>query len=322
MHLGHVSGNYGPAEPIEVAEKENASKTGQSAHSGDTTAFTFLDYSGLGLILMPIEAVGQRWLEDQPISNHTLIAAATAMVTGGVVVAFSKRCKKLADQPRGSLRRDFEALASKAWVWLMVAALIVFGVPLTVSYVSPAKAPAPPALGHDAAPAPPAESTLPKAQLDEARQQIASLREQVASLKEGQKDLLSIGSSAPQGLGFAPINPPEHQIGSTFSIQLAQLLHDLHQPCLLKITNASKSELGGLIYWVLSSGSLSKGPLCGFQPNNSMPNADVPLVKPTSDPGVLVHWKANYPDGEKIADFFDVSNANVRWRRARKSYLD
>jgi hypothetical protein len=123
--------------------------------------------------------------------------------------------------------------------------------------------------------------------------------------------------SAPQGFGFAEATmpPKADPIGSTFSIQLAQLLHGLHQPCLFKITNTSKSELGGVIYWVLSYGNIPSGPLCAFLPNNPLPNADIPLIKPTTDPGIIVHWKISNPDGEKVAHFLEAMGANVHISR-------
>jgi hypothetical protein len=109
---------------------------GHGDTSADTTAFTFLDYCGLGLILMPIEAVGHRCIDDLPINRHTLVAAGTAMLAGAVVLGISKKIKSVS-KPKGPLFQDFVALANKAWFWVVVAAAIIFGVPFTVSYVSP-----------------------------------------------------------------------------------------------------------------------------------------------------------------------------------------
>jgi hypothetical protein len=87
---------------------------------------------------MPIEAVGHRWIDDLPINRHTLVAAGTAMLAGAVVLGVSKKIKGLPNKPRGPLFQDFIRLANKAWFWVVVAATIIFGIPLTVSYVSPA----------------------------------------------------------------------------------------------------------------------------------------------------------------------------------------
>jgi hypothetical protein len=49
---------------IMVMKLPNERTSGHNAQN-ETTAFTFLDYSGLGLIFMAIEAIGQRWTDDQ-----------------------------------------------------------------------------------------------------------------------------------------------------------------------------------------------------------------------------------------------------------------
>jgi hypothetical protein len=41
--------------------------------------------------------------------------------------------------PKGALFQDFARLTNKAWFWVFVAILIIFGVPIMVSYVSPPK---------------------------------------------------------------------------------------------------------------------------------------------------------------------------------------
>jgi hypothetical protein len=123
--------------PATASNSGGEKSMGHGDTSADTTAFTFLDYCGLGLILMPIEAVGQRWIDEHPINRHTLVAAGTAMLVGAVVLGISKRIKGQSIKPRGLLFQDFVALANKAWFWAVVAAAIIFGVPFTVSYVSP-----------------------------------------------------------------------------------------------------------------------------------------------------------------------------------------
>jgi hypothetical protein len=43
--------------------------------SGDRVAPVFLDYIGLALTLLSIEALGRRWWDDQPISFHWIAGA-------------------------------------------------------------------------------------------------------------------------------------------------------------------------------------------------------------------------------------------------------
>lgn len=122
----------------------------------------------------------------------------------------------------------------------------------------------------------------------------------------------STTAPAAGSLGFAPVKPPESQIGETFSIELAQTLHDLPQPCLLKITNPANSELGGLVNWVATYGNLPYGPICKVQSNEVLQDADNSYAQPTSQPGLVVHWHSNYAPGQKIAHFFDASGVNTR----------
>ena len=129
--------------PATASNPSGEKSMGHGDTSADTTAFTFLDYCGLGLILMPIEAVGHRWIDDNPINLHTLVAAGTSMLAGAVVLAISKSIKKRPDKPKGLLLQDFVTLANKAWFWVVIAAAIVFGIPFTVSFVSPTKPLAP-----------------------------------------------------------------------------------------------------------------------------------------------------------------------------------
>jgi hypothetical protein len=118
------------------------------------------------------------------------------------------------------------------------------------------------------------------------------------------------------GFGFneavMPPRQPEKQLGSTFSIQLAQLFHALPQRCLIKITNASDSELASVINWVTTYGNIPPGVICAVQPNDKLPDADQPALKWTTEPGMVVHWKATYEPGEKLAHFFASTGVNVR----------
>jgi hypothetical protein len=122
--------------PATASNPSGEKSMGHEDTSNDSTAYTFLDYTGLGLILMPTEEIGRRWIDDLPITRHTLIAAGTAMLAGAVVLAISKAIKRAA-KPKGPLFQDFAKLANKAWFWVFVAMAIIFGVPFMVSYVSP-----------------------------------------------------------------------------------------------------------------------------------------------------------------------------------------
>jgi hypothetical protein len=128
-----------PVDPL-PATASNPSGEMSMGHDtlNESTAYTFLDYAGLGFILVPTEEIGRRWIDDLPITSHTLIAAGTVMFVGAVLLALSKAIKR-AVIPKGALFQDFARLANKAWFWVFVAILIVFGVPIMVSYVSPPK---------------------------------------------------------------------------------------------------------------------------------------------------------------------------------------
>jgi hypothetical protein len=243
------------AAPARAPNAETAMAQSMSPHPSETAAFTFLDYCGLGLILMSIDSVGQRWLDEKAISQHTLIAAGTAMLAGAIVLAVSKRCKGVAG-PKGRLRQDFEALASKASVWIVAASAIIFGVPLTVSYVSQ--------------PPPATYGTFNPASISQVR-----------------------------------------PVGPTFGNQLAQLFHEFSQQCLIKLTDPSSTEVGQTISWVMSWGKIPSGPTCNVQPNG-LPSADESAVKPTTEPGIVIHWKSNFAPGEKVANFFSSMGLNVR----------
>jgi hypothetical protein len=116
----------------------------------------------------------------------------------------------------------------------------------------------------------------------------------------------------PAGFGFAPVKPPESHIGETFSIELAQLLHELPQPCLIKITNPANTELGSLINWVTTYGNMPNGHICAVEENTALPDVDKKYVKPTTDAGMVIHWNADYAPAAKLAHFFDSSGVIVR----------
>lgn len=110
--------------------------------------------------------------------------------------------------------------------------------------------------------------------------------------------------------GFNTTKSFDPQIGDTFSLQLAQLLRSLPQPCLLKITNPSNSEIGQVINWVTTYGNIPAGVICYVQPNDALPSADSP-VKLNSNSGIVVHWASDYDPGEKVAHFLYSSNLKV-----------
>jgi len=123
----------------------------------------------------------------------------------------------------------------------------------------------------------------------------------------------SLAPTPPSGsFGFAPLKPPEPHIGETFSIELAQVLSTLPKPCLVKITNPSNTELGGLINWVATYGDIPSGTICKSQPDNVLRDADKKYAQPTTEPGMVIHWNASYAGGEKIAHFLDASGVRVR----------
>jgi hypothetical protein len=68
-----------------------------------------------------------------------------------------------------------------------------------------------------------------------------------------------------------------------------------------------------VIGWVVSYGSLSGGAICSLVGNDAEPpNIDDPQpIKPTSDPGMVVHWDAGSADAQPIAHFFDSCGVRV-----------
>jgi len=112
---------------------------------------------------------------------------------------------------------------------------------------------------------------------------------------------------------FRTGNANDRPVGSTTSIQLAQVFHKLPQPCRIKLTDSSKSELGGVIRWVVEYGNIPTGPICKLQETNPVADADKPRpLSLSTEPGITVHWKAVNPQGELIAQFFNSMGAYVR----------
>jgi hypothetical protein len=103
----------------------------------------FLDYVGLGLILMSIEVLGQRWIEDQPISAHQWVAGSVFMVAGAISIIAGTWWDKVTALPNSRISVSLDAVAHDARTWLAAAALIIFGVPVALWLVSPVVAPVP-----------------------------------------------------------------------------------------------------------------------------------------------------------------------------------
>ena len=126
-----------PTPPVPIKNVVLEEPTDAMSHGSptDTATYTFLDYVGLGLILAGAEGPASRWISDEPISSHTWITAAAALLSGFVVLAISKRLKTMTG-PKSQLRESLDALAKNAWAWIIVFAAIIFGIPLLSSYVS------------------------------------------------------------------------------------------------------------------------------------------------------------------------------------------
>jgi DNA-binding IclR family transcriptional regulator len=61
-----------------------------------------------------------------------------------------------------------------------------------------------------------------------------------------------------------------------------------------------------------SFGNMPQGKLCDIAQNSGLPRADLStMLKPTTEPGVVVHWKADYQPGEKIAHLLASMGAKV-----------
>jgi hypothetical protein len=121
------------------------------------------------------------------------------------------------------------------------------------------------------------------------------------------------GEPIPQSATIAAGAEATIHIGTTLSLQLAQMLGRLPKPCTIKLTSQSKDDLASVIGWVVSYGSLSGGAICSLVGNDAEPpNIDDPQpIKPTSDSGMVVHWDAGSADAQPIAHFFDSCGVRV-----------
>ncbi len=104
-----------------------------------------------------------------------------------------------------------------------------------------------------------------------------------------------------------------NHIGTTFSLQLAQMLGQLPKPCTVKLTTQSNDDLASVIVWVVSYGSPLGGAICSLVGKDTEPpDIDNPKEpKLTSDPGAVVHWDKAKIDAQPIAHFFDSSGVKV-----------
>jgi hypothetical protein len=76
--------------------------------SGDRTLVTFLDYIGLGLILVAIEEPGRRIFEGHHLSFYGWVAAGLTLLMGAFVLYVAKRIK---DMPPTTENRLLQSLA-------------------------------------------------------------------------------------------------------------------------------------------------------------------------------------------------------------------
>jgi hypothetical protein len=128
------------ADAIEQSERSAEQATVSHGTPNDRTLVTFLDYSGLGAILFAIEEMGRRWFEELPITQHHWVAFGVFMVAGAIALGLARRVKNLranAKPLRGRLSASFDAVAHSAITWLVTAAILIFGIPLTFWAISP-----------------------------------------------------------------------------------------------------------------------------------------------------------------------------------------
>jgi len=91
---------------------------------------------------MPIEVLGQRWIEDQAISWHQWIAGAVFALSGAISIGIGTWWDKVKAPSQDPLAESLDALAHDARIWLAAAAAVVFGVPVALWLVSPPNVPA------------------------------------------------------------------------------------------------------------------------------------------------------------------------------------
>jgi hypothetical protein len=93
---------------------------------------------------------------------------------------------------------------------------------------------------------------------------------------------------------------------------LAQTFRALPQPCIVQLTGGSSApSIEQTIAWVLRYGNIPSGPVCNIQPNE-LPSADEKTVKPTTEPGIVIHWNPDFVPGENLANFLSSMGLNIR----------
>jgi hypothetical protein len=149
----------------------------------------------------------------------------------------------------------------------------------------------------------PVPSAQSRADLDQANAQIARLQSQ---LQGARNELQNARNQQPSG---------GSRIGTTFALQLAQLLNRLPKPCTIKFTAPGHSdEVASVISWVVSYGNPSGQAICSPAPSEAGPlneNAPAPL-KPTTESGIIVHWDASFTAGQDVANALDHLGLFVR----------
>jgi hypothetical protein len=118
-----------------------------------------------------------------------------------------------------------------------------------------------------------------------------------------------------------PSSPWAGPMGPVFALELVATFNRLPKPCLLKITGPDNPFVATfrwlLTYGVITSGPAGSGPfsnsVCEIAPDSvEPPDIDEPNpVKPTTEPGIVVHWNENYAPGKDIAKYLDNSTLRV-----------
>lgn len=130
--------------------------------------------------------------------------------------------------------------------------------------------------------------------------QTAPSAQVAASTNPSVKDWRNLAPS-PWGGPFGPI----------MAVEIVQTFEELPKPCVVKVTAPPENEnLRGTLNWILQYGAkcdIAENPI-------GPPNVDEPQsaeVQPNGNPGIIIHWAADYSWGENAAHFFDSSSFKV-----------
>lgn len=96
-----------------------------------------LDYVGLGLVLMPIEAVGPDFIKQNDISSGEWSRAVLLVLCGFLSLAVGVRWENMKPGATGRLNY-LDPIARNPLTWVVIAGAIVFGVPTVLGRTSPA----------------------------------------------------------------------------------------------------------------------------------------------------------------------------------------